>query len=265
MKRIVNGLIRETKKELRYLITNPKPILFDHLPKCGGTTINWYLESVFPRRFVYEISGENPLEAVEKFKDLPKGIRLKSKVIYGHLANELIDYANPESLVVTVLRDPVSRIVSHYHYVKANKNHYLHHKIKEGKIRLDNYCYQNLSSELENWYVSHFSKMSISQINRDPDKAIKLALKNIKDKYHIIGFQDDITSFVNELAHLANLKNKFQNQILNGRKKKSKSKELDQATYDLICEKNSLDIELYNQLIFLRESKKSKVVIFKGV
>jgi hypothetical protein len=260
MKKIVSRLLHKTNKEWKYILAKPKPILFDHLPKCGGTTINRYLDSVYPKRHVYDIPGNNPLKSIEKFKNLPKRKRQRYKLIYGHLANELLDFTNPEFVITTVFREPVARIVSHYHYVKRNQEHYLHEKIKDENIQLENYCYKDLSNELENWYVTHFSKMSIYEIKKAPNKAVEIALNNIINTYQVIGFQDDLPSFVKELSKVANLNGTFKNKKLNGRNNSLRTSKLDQKTYDLIYKKNSLDIELYNKLISLRERKKSKVI-----
>lgn len=50
-------IIGHPKKEAEFKIHRPAKVLFDHLPKCGGTTINLYLPANYPERFVYIIDG----------------------------------------------------------------------------------------------------------------------------------------------------------------------------------------------------------------
>lgn len=149
-------------KEIRYFFqkTKAKPILFDHLPKCGGSFTKAYIMKNYPNRLVFQVDGTKPRELVKIFKTLPESKRLEYQFIVGHLADELADDVNPEAVKITILRDPIDRIVSHYFYAKQEPGHYLHQKILEENISLAEYTSKGLTGELTNWYTSHFSKMS---------------------------------------------------------------------------------------------------------
>lgn len=245
--------MREMIKEFKFLISNQKPVVFDHLPKCGGSSINKYLTSSFPIKRTYAINGSNPHKSVEIFLNLNTKKRYGAKLVYGHLANKLFDVANPESIRATVLREPIDRIISHYYYVKRNKDHYLYKKIEEENIQLSEYCYHDLSGELQNWYVTHFTGLSLSEVEKNPKKSVDLAFKNVIDKYHVIGFQDDIPLFINNLKRAANINTQFKNEIINATKKRIGTSQLDKSVLDKISKKNSLDIELFNRLYNLKK------------
>lgn len=238
----------ELKKRLNNLIFKPKPVVFDHLPKCGGTSINNYLQSAFPKKYTFAMNGVSVQKSVEEFKKFSQKKRYKIKLIYGHLANELFDLAHPDAVLATVLREPVDRIISHYYYVKRRQSHYLYKKVKEQNIQLDEYCYHNLSPELENWYVTHFTGLSISEVQKNPTKSVDIAFKNITEKYHVIGFLNDIPLFINELKRYANIKTQFKNKIVNKTNGRIGIEEVDKFTIEKIAKKNLLDIELFKRL-----------------
>ncbi len=89
-----------------------KKIFFVHIPKCAGTAIRKLLEKTYGRDSlvgVYDVvAHQNKREYIES-----------GKVIYGHFGTEYYrDYSGPK-FTVTVLRDPVDRLVSHYSYWKS--------------------------------------------------------------------------------------------------------------------------------------------------
>ncbi len=241
-------------KEINLLLGKPKSILFDHVPKCAGSTVNKYLTSVFPSRYVFQLSGINPEKSVLEFKNLPQEKRYKIKLILGHLAHELLEFVHEDTVPVVVLRDPIDRIISHFYYVKRTKIHYLYEKINKENIQLKDYCSSNLSSELQNHYVTHFTGLSISDVNNNPKEAVELAYNILITKYELIGFQDRIPAFLNKLSQLANLNKPYKNTMINRTNNRLKSDELEQSVLDNIVQENYLDIELYKKLISLRQN-----------
>ena len=141
---------RLIRNELRYRAYRPERLLFDHLPKCGGTGITHYLLQHYPGRLVFRTDSRHPLQSVDGFRSLPVSVRLGYQLIIGHEAHRLLDDVHGETNTLTVFRDPVDRIVSHFFYVRQDRDNYLHDRVVNGNIDLDGYVSLELSSELRN-------------------------------------------------------------------------------------------------------------------
>lgn len=241
---------REVKKQLLNLVAlkRPRKILFDHLPKCGGSTLNTYLEAHYPSRRTYSTDGWEPEKSVEEFKRFSKHKRYGFHLVKGHLANELIDLAHPECLKITVFREPVDRLVSHYFFAKETPRHYLYPKIHALALSLEAYIESGLSGELRNWYTTHFTGLSLSEAEADPENSVKLAFDNVSRKYDVIGFLDSFTVFTSTLRERAHLRLTYQNKKANVTKKRVALAEVEQSAINKIKQINHLDIELYKRL-----------------
>lgn len=225
-----------------------RKVIFDHLPKCGGTSLSTYLGVQYPISKTFSIDGGNPQGAVEKFKLMPQEKRFEYDLVMGHLANELFEFSHPESIKITVLRNPVDRIVSHYYYAKEDRNHYLHNKISESNISLEEYVTLNLSDELRNWYVTHFSSLSIENAEADPEEAINIAVSNLISQYDLIGFLEDLLSFTKKLEVVANYKNQFTGIRTNVTRNRPALNEVSEIAREAVAQVNFLDVAFYKRL-----------------
>ncbi|QNI86912.1 sulfotransferase family 2 domain-containing protein [Synechococcus sp. ROS8604] len=95
----------------------PNILAFMHLYKCGGTTFNWALQNAFPSRVLYcenKDSSGSRID-IEKFISYTSLDSLKK---YSAVSSHLIDYKclSEFSVVTTILRDPLSRLVSAYNF-----------------------------------------------------------------------------------------------------------------------------------------------------
>lgn len=123
-RRIVEDYKKRTPLEVPYIthtfnedgnITVPlkKPFLFLHLAKTAGST----LSSVFKR-------SERPTKfthtwAQPKMQDMPN--IANKDTVFGHFRYGLHYYFNRSCTYMTVLRDPIDRVVSHYYYHLQHK------------------------------------------------------------------------------------------------------------------------------------------------
>ena len=235
------------KKELAYRQHKPAPILFDHLPKCAGTTIIQHLLTQYPQRVAYLTNGSKPSESAKKFKSLSAESRHGYHLVAGHCTHQLLNYVHPDSIKLTIFRDPVERIISHYFFVRENKRHYLHQKIVKSNLSLEDYATSELSCELRNFYISHFSGFSVEEMNQNPQESIARAVSIVRENYDVIGFQDDLTSTMNKLQNLADLPEPFADRVFNKTQKKAVA-EISAQAKKAIAEANFLDVELYNRL-----------------
>ena len=245
----MNNIYSIVKEVFRFSsLTRPKKIIFNHLPKCGGSSLNVYLEKHYPLRKTFSIDGSHPLESVGQFKKMDIGKRYSYDLVKGHLAHELINHAHPECLNVTVLREPVDRIISHYYFVKRKKGHYLHNVVTKSDMGLEEYVTSGVSDELQNWYTSHFSGLSVEEVIRNPEEAVDVAVNVVLGKYDIVGFLDDFDKFSMDLKKQANFIFSLQSQRSNVTKGRPSMEEISTSVIEIIKETNRLDIEFYNRI-----------------
>ncbi len=256
MKTQLKNIIKfSLRKEIAYRKHKPLPILFDHLPKCAGTTINQYLLTHYPQRVVFGTNVRQPTESVKKFKSLPEDSRHRYHLIIGHCTHQLLDYVHPETIKLTVFRDPIERIISHYFFVKQYKRHYLHDQVIKSNIQLEDYASSGLSCELRNFYTAHFSGLPIEKIEMNPEESVYRAASVVSEKYNIVGFQDNLAAAMDKLKNVARLPQPFQNQVLNKTRKKIGLEEISKNARQTIAEVNALDVELYALLKAREENK----------
>jgi hypothetical protein len=215
MKPHLKKLSQLIRTQIVYHTKNPRRVLFDHLPKCAGTTINEYLLSHYPKRFIFRTNGRHPMESIMKFQSLPENSRYGFHLIIGHLTNRLLDYIQPDTITLTVFREPIDRIISHYFFVRRDQKHYLHNKVLRMNIKLENYASSGLPNELRNWYTCYFSGFSIEEAEMKPEESVNRAAQQIFSNYNIIGFQDDLPSVIEKLKSEAHLYNSFRNTMSN--------------------------------------------------
>lgn len=226
-------------------LAEPKKLVFEHIPKCGGTTINDYLRSQYRPHRIFCVNGRKPAERIRLFKSFPEKKRHAYNLVYGHGANQLRPYVHPDALTATVFRDPIERIVSHYYYVCRSKSHYLHHELTGKKMSLLDYVTSNLSDELRNNYVSRFIESSSEAAEARPDESIRKAFQVLRDEYKVVGLVDDLTSFATTLAAKAAFHDKFKTKRLNVTTDRPGVEELEPTVRDAILERNKMDVTLY--------------------
>ncbi|HEY9599671.1 MAG TPA: sulfotransferase family 2 domain-containing protein [Cyanophyceae cyanobacterium] len=230
-------------------VTRPQKILFDHLPKCGGSTLNSYLEAHYLRRHIFSTDGLNPTESVKIFKSFTEQKRHGYSLVKGHLSHDLIDFADPTCLKVTVLRDPVKRIISHYFYARENPDHYLYANIHNSEMGLEEYVSSNLSDELRNWYTTHFSGLPLDVVEKYPEESMAQAAEVLLKRYDIIGFLDNFALFIENLRKRANLRYEYNDDNrVNVTKNKPCIEDIPKSAIAKIESMNHLDIALYQKI-----------------
>lgn len=99
-------------------------LYFLHIPKTAGTTLRTFLESRF---LVDEICPHLKLNAM-----LPHSAAELSRyrLFCGHHGLYIRNLLRTEPVMMTVLRDPLQRTISHFRHLQGNKADWLHEKVK---------------------------------------------------------------------------------------------------------------------------------------
>jgi hypothetical protein len=175
------------------------PLVFVHLPKAGGTTLNHILMKNY--RFRCDAYGPDffPRYYPDEFVSLvqPPGYDDTKRPVFftGHidLATELLRYMPVRYLAITMLRDPVERIVSHFRYHSTRENTPLHAEIRGG-LKLPDY-FQRFQDALP----SQYAVFSPEKPNASD------ALSRLESGISLFGLQGRFAEFTALLGSLAGL------------------------------------------------------------
>ncbi len=92
------------------------PFLFVHVPKTAGSSLYSIFRTLLKPPDLLKLHPNG--ETLVRINALPKRHATRLKVLYGHLDVQLAKQIVPLQQCVTLLRDPVDRIVSYYAFAK---------------------------------------------------------------------------------------------------------------------------------------------------
>lgn len=177
----------------RKLLKHPAhPLLFEHVPKCGGTTVNDFLGMQYLCRERFEIDGMNVDHGLSTWQGMSAEERQSYRLLAGHGAHKLRHLFWPEAKRLTIIREPVDRMISHYHFARTSPNHYLFETINKQQLSLEQYASSGLSPEIINNYARRFAGITSEESRRAPEESAHRTLEIMLSEYSVIGFTDNL-------------------------------------------------------------------------
>lgn len=245
--RVLGVMLPELKRAVSF--SRPKKLLFDHLPKCGGSSLGRYFSAQYIPRRVFTTNGLTPLDSVREFKEYPEKKRYSFDLVQGHCVHELLDYVHPECIKATLFRDPVDRIVSYYFYARQrDKGHYLYSTLNDTGMGLDEFVGSDLTSEIRNFYTCHFLGIEPCVAESAPQESVAKAADLIRRTYDVFGFLEDVGAFVRRVSDNVGFSNRIDLPRANATKGRLKLCEVSDSVIRKIEDVNFLDVELYKIL-----------------
>lgn len=94
-----------------------RPVAFLHQFKCAGSSITTWLWQTFPDDCCWQPSQHRDIEKlVKEYQSIPEEKKKNLRLFTGHNLNVLFPHLPPDTLRLTVIREPVERALSHYYY-----------------------------------------------------------------------------------------------------------------------------------------------------
>lgn len=161
-----------------------KGLIFLHIPKTAGMTMHQVVSRQYPSDTIYWVDGHRNREDIERFMRLPPEQRQHIQCMIGHVGFGLHRYFQQPVDYLTLLRDPVERVISHYFYVKRSPDNYLHDWVVSRNITLKQYVSSKRVAELNNGQTRLLCGMPQMDtiFGHDPltDAAFEAACRNLE-------------------------------------------------------------------------------------
>jgi len=222
-------------------------LIFFHIPKAGGTSLDAILERQFDRSQVYTMDRIKVEESASEFKNLAFEERMKYKLLKGHMwfGLRLHEHMAQPCRYITMLREPIDRVVSHYYYAKRTSNHYLYEKIAAEQITLKEYVTRQLTLEVNNGQTRLFAELKHPvPYGESPQELLESAKQNLHDYFAMVGLMERFDESLLMMKRLFGWDSVFYERK-NVSKERSAIQELPADVLDVIVEYNQLDIQLY--------------------
>jgi hypothetical protein len=126
-------------------------LIFVHMPKTAGISLREVLLRQMHGRPQFRIL--HPVADVERLAALPAEERSRLELVEGHMYYGMHELIGRECRYITMLRDPVERVLSWYSYVLENDWHHLYQRIAEDRLSLATCIREHVSVELDNHMV----------------------------------------------------------------------------------------------------------------
>ena len=213
-------------------------LAFVHIPKTAGTTLHKILSHQYRRTLIHHDTDGPP--------DASLALRIREnspQVVMGHFSVGLHSLI-PEIRYITCLREPVSRIFSHYQHALNDPAHYLHHAVVSENLDLTDYVSSGLSGELSNGMTRMLAGVTDFHHATVNDETLALAKSNIESLFDGVILSEHFDPGVLMLAESLHWKTPYYLRRKVGHYGSGPRKP-DERTCKVVEEHNRLDCELH--------------------
>ena len=237
-----------------------KPLIFLHIPKTGGISLKNILKRMYQHKGkIVNVGNDRKLVNFESMSPLEKE---KVILLKGHMAfGAHVHFPHPEEVqYITMLRDPIRRIISSYHFILKRTEHPMHQKLMDNKYSLKEYVASGVFLNSENAQVRFLSSNLYAEHGTCTRAMLEQAKTNLKERFAVVGLNERYDEALVLMQQEFGWKTPFYLQS-NVTGHGVEPGDLDEDTLATIKKYNALDNELYAYAETLFDEK---VAAFSG-
>jgi hypothetical protein len=229
-------------------------VVFLHVLKTAGTTLHRIIERQYRPEQTYSV-GLVEGESLAGLAELSETRRAKIRMLRGHMGFGVHRFLPGPSTYVTILRDPVERVISYYYFVLRTPDHYFHHALTSGDVGLKAFIRDKMHVMADNAQTR-----TISGVWQKPgfgectQQTLETAKRHLRQHFAIVGLTERFDETLLLLRRGFRWRNVFytRHNVTSDRPRRD---ELSPSTLDALVEANRLDIELYRYAAELFEGQ----------
>ncbi len=221
-------------------------LIYLHIPKTAGTTLNSILKREYGKKRTITIDQADFQKSVSELGESTLKSRRKGMLInVEHSAFGIHRSISCPSTYVTILRDPIARVISHYYYVRAVKDNSLHDFIESRHMSLEEFVTSGLTRETDNGQIRQLTDAYDVPFGQCTDTLLNQAIDNINNHFSFVGLTEFFDQSLISMCELYGWR-KYPVYV---KRLRNKNKPIVSAipdrTIEIIRKQNDLDCRLY--------------------
>lgn len=233
-------------------------LFFTHIPKTAGTTLASILTRQFPLSQILQVT--NPVHAEKHKGQLPHTListteyaelvrnpdsaLAQFRLIRGHLPYDPPPFRIRQSVYMTMLREPIARLVSFYQHVKTYTDNEVHQVAK--RLSFEEFVYhRDVQAQISNRMTAFLVGRAAGET-----KDLEEACRNL-EQMAFVGITEYFADSMNLLHYTFDWACDFQIERLNSSVRPIDQDQIPAHVFDHLRSLNALDITLYERALRL--------------
>jgi hypothetical protein len=219
-------------------------LIFLHLPKTGGSTLTtllrWQYRSLHPDQIARFITAQQTFEEIDT---LPLEQRARLKLLVGHFAYGVHEYIPKPCSYITIVREPVQRVVSLYRYIVSAPSHPLHETLTSSSLSLNDY----IGSGIHHYQTDNALTRQLAGRDEEGDltpRDLEIAKHNLRS-FLAVGLTEAFDESVTIFKRILGWRTPFYFNR-NVSRRGPRPDQVAATTLESIRERNTFDVELYD-------------------
>jgi len=235
-------------------IDQPAALVFLHVPKTAGSSLTRIVLAQYNKEQIFATEIGRLKASIEEFKTSPESLRVRYRLVYGHMTFGLHSWLPQPASYLAMLREPIDRVVSLYYYLRESPGHHLYDYVTGNQVTLEEYVSSGITSATDNQMVRLISGgadqpvalydhggVPFGEVSRT---LLDQAKKNLVEHFSVVGLTEQFDRSVELMATVYGW-NVSAYERVNVTKKRPAVRDLPRRTRKLIERHNELDLELY--------------------
>jgi hypothetical protein len=156
-------------------------VIFLHLPKAAGSTLTRVIGQQYRRGEIRNLGGKDRAVALQEAADLTRP-PAQIRIITGHVPFGVHRAVHGEFTYITLLRDPVDRLLSHFHFARQLASHPMHGDIASGKLTV-----LDVARRLANMQTRYLAGPDAEADNASDAARLARAKENLSNHFSVAG------------------------------------------------------------------------------
>ncbi len=221
--------------------TQSQPLtIFLHLPKTAGSTLRHIIERQYD-----STSSLHLYESMlgEELAAIPQNQMDHLRIVMGHLYFGAHAFSARSCTYITMLREPIDRVISHYYFVRHDPSNYLYELASKMSLKefVESCGRQEPNNDQTRLLAGpcHTASFGICS-----DEMLDMAKRNLAEHFAAVGITEEFDRSLILMKRILGWRNPFYSKQ-NVTRNRAPKEDIPPETLGVIKAHNALDIELY--------------------